>query len=69
MYFSIGRNDEGSTLTGQRRPRAYHTRDLQPKWSDGHVGVLLASVVHADAVAVRDELRCEVTREFQFLVP
>jgi hypothetical protein len=68
LYSSIRRNHEGCPLIGLCRPRAYHTRDLDPKWSDWHVGVLLASVIHPDAVTVGDERRREVSREFHLRV-
>jgi hypothetical protein len=55
LYSSIRRNYEGRPIIGLCRSRAHHTRDFGPKWSDRHVGVLLASVIHADTLAVGDD--------------
>src|SRR6266478_3599912 len=68
LYSSIRRNHESFPLIGLCRPRAYHLRDFHPKWSDWHMGVLFASVIHPDSLTVGDERRCEVSREFHLRV-
>ena len=40
----------------------YLTCDVDPRGSNWHVGLLLASVIHPDAVALRDERRRQIAR-------
>jgi hypothetical protein len=65
--YSLDRGAELRLPTAVRHVRDYLTRDVDPKSSDRHISILLASVIHPDAVGLRDECPRQVARYSQFV--